>query len=130
MVRWLLAGALAVAVGACAHAMRGRVNAEPTLEVVNEGASAVALHVVLGVSVRGDTAGFALGTVFAGETACFRLLSGGTLQQLSIRSAEGTFHTTTIIPGSQPGWRLELRGDPQMDRLALQPADRACKPRR
>jgi len=128
MSRWWLAGALAVAAGACAHAVRGRVTPEPTLEVVNHGPSAVDLRIVFGTSVQGDTAGFALGTVFAGETTCFPL-TANTLQQVMIRSIGASYRTTTFIPGSRPAWHLELRGDPQTDRLGLQPADEACTPR-
>ncbi len=124
---WLACG-LALAVSACVHNVRGSAASEPTLEVSNLGPAAVDLRVVLGVSVQGDTAGFALGTVYSGRTECFRIQAGTTPQMLRIHSIGGSFHTNTFLPDTRSAWRLELRGHPETDRLALEPADEQCKP--
>ena len=128
MKRCWLSCAIAVAVAACAHGMRRGDGSTPTLEVHNLGPAAVDLHVILGVSVAGDTIGFALGTVYAGTTECFRLQGGTTPEQLRLHSASGTFYTPTFLAGTRIGWLLELKGYPSTDRLALEPADERCKP--
>jgi hypothetical protein len=125
--RWLLC-AMTVAVAACAHGGRAGDGTAPTLEVHNQGPVAVDLHVILGVSVAGDTIGFALGTVFAGTTECFRLQAGTTPQQLKLHSSGGTTYTPTCLSGTRIAWRLFLRGQPSTDRLGLEPADERCKP--
>ncbi len=129
MRRGLLVGAMALAVAACAHNVQARGDvSEPTLEVHNLGPAAVELRVILGVSVHGDTAGFALGTVYSGKTECFKLQAGTTPQTLSVHSIGASFHTNTFLPVTRSAWYLELRGHPETDRLALEPADERCRP--
>jgi len=119
---------VSVAVAACASVLHRGELPGPTLLVHNAGVAAVDLRVLQGVSVVGDTAGYALGTVFAGETACFSLESVNTPQWLTIKSIGVTLLTSSFIPTSHPAWGMELRGDPHTDVLALQPADERCKP--
>ena len=128
MGRSWLVGGMAVLVAACAHGMRQGDLSEPTIEVSNLGPAAVDLRIVLGVSVQGDTAGFAVGTVYSGRTECFRIQAGTTPQTLRIHSIGGSFHTNTFLPVARSAWRLELRGHPETDRLALEPTDEPCKP--
>jgi hypothetical protein len=119
---------MTAALAACAHGARPGDGAAPTLEVHNLGPLAVELHVILGVSVAGDTIGFSLGTVYAGTSECFRLQAGTTPQQLKLHSPGWTTYTPTFLSGTRVGWRLLLRGQPATDRLGLEPADERCKP--
>jgi hypothetical protein len=128
MRRCWLAWVTVMAATACAHGMHRGDSLPPTLEVHNLGPAAVDLHVILGVSVAGDTIGFALGTVYAGTIECFRLQGGTTPQQLKLHSSNGTTYTPTFLSGTRPAWRLELKGYASSDRLALEPADERCKP--
>jgi hypothetical protein len=117
-----------MAVAACASALhRGDVPG-PTLLVHNAGAAAVDLRILHGVSVAGDTAWYVLGTVFAGETACYGLESVNTREWLAIKTIGQAQLTPSFIPASHPAWAIELRGDPRTDGLGLQPADEKCKP--
>ncbi|HYA50602.1 MAG TPA: hypothetical protein VEG33_05485 [Streptosporangiaceae bacterium] len=128
MRQFWLAAAMAVALGACARGMHRGDGSLPTLQVRNLGPAAVELHVILGVSAAGDTIGFALGTVYAGTTECFRLQAGTTPQQLKLHSSNGTTYTPTFLSGTRDAWRLELKGYASTDRLALEPADERCTP--
>ena len=119
---------VAVTATACASAAHRTYYPDPTVEVRNGGAASVDLHVVQGVSVLGDTIGYLLGTVFAGQAACFELELVTTPQWLKVRSVDGAFLTPSFIPGSRQAWSLELRGNPRTDPLALQPADEKCRP--
>ena len=123
-----LACAATAAVAACASFLHRGETPGPTLLVHNGGAASVDLAVLQGISVLGDTAAYTLGSVFAGETACFRLESLNTPQWLMIKSIGGTNLTLSFIPTSHPAWGIELRGDPKTDALGLQPADDKCEP--
>jgi hypothetical protein len=120
--RLWLTGMVAVAAAGCAHGMPRSDGLPPTLEVHNQGPVAVDLRVVMGVTVEGDTIGFALGTVFAGTTECFRL------QEHRLHTSGGTTYTPMFLAGTRNAWRLNLRGYPSTDRLALEPADQRCTP--
>jgi hypothetical protein len=117
-----------VAVAACASVFRRGDASGPTLLVHNTGPAAVELHVLQGVSVVGDTSQYTLGTVFAGETACFGLEPASVQRWVTIKSLEGSIRTLGFIPSTRAAWSMELRGDPRTDVLALQPADDRCKP--
>lgn len=124
--RWLV-GAVAATVAACASALRRPESTDPTLEVYNRSPAAMDLHAILGVGAAGDTIGFRLGTVFAGRTVCFRLLATTTPQWVKIHSMDGTYYTPRFVSASREAWRLDLSGNPETDRLALQPADERCR---
>jgi len=117
-----------VAVAACASLLHRSDAPGSTLLVHNAGATAVDLHVLQGISVVGDTAQYMLGTVFAGETACFRLETVGMPQWLTIKSIGGILLTPSFYPADHPAWEIELRGDPLTDGFGLQPADEKCQP--
>jgi hypothetical protein len=128
MKRSWLSVLVAASVASCAHGMRRGDGTAPTLEVRNLGPSAVELHMIQGVSVAGDTIGYSLGTVYAGTAECFQLQGGSTPQQVKIHAGGATVYTPTFLAGTRIGWRLELKGYPSTDRLALEPADERCKP--
>ncbi len=113
---------------ACAASVRGGGEAPgPTLEVFNDGPSAVRLSVVYGVTSVGDTLGMPLGTVFAGKSACFHLESRPAPQAVRIHSLDGSFDTPSFVSVSQHAWRMDLTGHVATDRLSLEPADRQCR---
>lgn len=115
-------------VAGCASAMRRGAVTGPTLEIYNAGPASVDLHLIHGVSVLGDTIGYLLGTVFAGQTACFQLEPVTAPQWLKVKSLDEVFLTPSFIAANRPAWSLELRGNPRTDPLALQPAGEQCKP--
>jgi hypothetical protein len=113
---------------ACASALHHTYSTDPTIEVRNEGPAAVDLHLILGVSVAGDTIGYLLGTAFAGKTECFLLQSNAAPQWLKIRTVDGTIITPSFFAASRAAWLLDLHGNPRTDLLALEPADEKCRP--
>lgn len=113
---------------ACASASHRAYYNDPTIEIHNGGAASVELHVIQGVSVLGDTIGYSLGTLFSGQTACFELQSTTTQQWVKVKSVDGAFLTPSFNATSRQAWRLDLRGNPRTDPLALQPADEKCRP--
>jgi hypothetical protein len=123
--RWMV-WAATVAVAACASALRRGDSNDPTIEIHNLSPAAIELHAILGVGAAGDTIGFLLGTVYAGKAACFRLQATTTPQWVKIRSMDGTYYTPRFVSASRAAWSLELTGNPETDRLALQPADAQC----
>ena len=127
MRRGVLVCMVTATVAACASALHRGDSNDPTIEVYNSGPTAIELHAILGVGAAGDTIGFLLGTVYAGKTSCFRLQTTTTPQWVKIHSMDGTYYTPSFNSAVRPAWRLDLTGNPQTDRLALQPADERCK---